>query len=539
MRKNLCYPARHLRTAIILPLCRRSEALNRKLIYQENSAIAPRAWLAELQAGPSEVRVLHGRSVEARPDRFVEGVWAGDFSTGDFIDTVSFASGGVLEPERVVFSPPDHTLSPLFLRRQSGEVMVANSLGLLLAHSGDRIIPDHEGYFRLMEQIADGIEQGPLPLPVKGGVYEMHYWQPFQIGPDLEYRRLAKRRQVPLSTYQEYIGHLSSSLAAIIHNADDPGRRRRYSAITPLSSGYDSTAIAVLAAQLGQREAVSFTQSRPREGASLPDDGEEAAQALGISLRKADRLAYSRLPPPQMPEIETMGAGSEFSSIRPDIAERMMLAGFMGDTMWERVLNSTSTDIGWRATGGTYAGHNCLELLLWNDTILIPVPFIAAEQQPEIHRISNLPEMAPWTLNNGYDRPICRRLGEEAGIPRTAFGQKKKAAGVFHRDEGLRETMTEQSYADYMAWVARHGQRLTPWRIRLKATQSWAWRANWALRKRMFRKTERWFGRGFSIPVVVPHCSLVSKSSLLFPWAAERITERYAAVISPPAVPRT
>jgi hypothetical protein len=33
--------------------------------------------------------------------------------------------------------------------------------------------------------------------------------------------------------------------------------------------------------------------------------------------------------------------------------------------------------------------------------------------------------MIPWRLNNSYDRPIPRRIAEEAGVPRHLFGQKK------------------------------------------------------------------------------------------------------------------
>jgi hypothetical protein len=34
--------------------------------------------------------------------------------------------------------------------------------------------------------------------------------------------------------------------------------------------------------------------------------------------------------------------------------------------------------------------------------------------------------MNPWSLGAGYDKPIARRLAEEAGVPRHLFGQAKK-----------------------------------------------------------------------------------------------------------------
>lgn len=37
--------------------------------------------------------------------------------------------------------------------------------------------------------------------------------------------------------------------------------------------------------------------------------------------------------------------------------------------------------------------------------------------------------MKKWSLLNDYDRPIPRRVVEECGIPREAFGMKKQGAG--------------------------------------------------------------------------------------------------------------
>ena len=49
---------------------------------------------------------------------------------------------------------------------------------------------------------------------------------------------------------------------------------------------------------------------------------------------------------------------------------------------------------------------------------------------PAIHRIANSPEMDPWRINPGYDRPIARRIAEERGVPRSMFGQVKMGSVV-------------------------------------------------------------------------------------------------------------
>jgi hypothetical protein len=38
--------------------------------------------------------------------------------------------------------------------------------------------------------------------------------------------------------------------------------------------------------------------------------------------------------------------------------------------------------------------------------------------------------MNPWRLGNKYDRPIARRIAEEAGLPRQMFGQSKMGSVV-------------------------------------------------------------------------------------------------------------
>ena len=38
--------------------------------------------------------------------------------------------------------------------------------------------------------------------------------------------------------------------------------------------------------------------------------------------------------------------------------------------------------------------------------------------------------MEPWRVHTNYDRPIPRRIAEEAGVPRELFGNKKRAAAT-------------------------------------------------------------------------------------------------------------
>jgi hypothetical protein len=70
------------------------------------------------------------------------------------------------------------------------------------------------------------------------------------------------------------------------------------------------------------------------------------------------------------------------------------------------------------------------ELRLVVGFIQLPLPFMGARQKVDIVRITESPDMDPWRLKNEYDRPIPRRIAENAGVARHLFGQSKMASAV-------------------------------------------------------------------------------------------------------------
>jgi hypothetical protein len=57
--------------------------------------------------------------------------------------------------------------------------------------------------------------------------------------------------------------------------------------------------------------------------------------------------------------------------------------------------------------------------------------------------------MLPWRLGTGYyDRPIARRIAEEAGVPRENFGHKKFGAGMKSSRE--LNTESEQDFQEFL-----------------------------------------------------------------------------------------
>ena len=92
----------------------------------------------------------------------------------------------------------------------------------------------------------------------------------------------------------------------------------------------------------------------------------------------------------------------------------------------------------------------------------LPVPTIGALMTPELRRISRSQAMKPWVVSPNYDRPIPRRMAEEAGVPREWFGQNKKAVGARFFDgpnrspDDLKIHLSPSSFRDYQQYFTHH-----------------------------------------------------------------------------------
>ena len=76
------------------------------------------------------------------------------------------------------------------------------------------------------------------------------------------------------------------------------------------------------------------------------------------------------------------------------------------------------------------SSHGMSEFRLVVGFIQVAFPYLGARRMSDILRITESSEMDPWRLGNLYDRPISRRIAEEAGVPRQIFGQSKMGSVV-------------------------------------------------------------------------------------------------------------
>jgi hypothetical protein len=110
-------------------------------------------------------------------------------------------------------------------------------------------------------------------------------------------------------------------------------------------------------------------------------------------------------------------------------------------------------DLGSNLVRKDLSGLALCEYRLWAGFLHCAVPFWGARRLRDLNAISLGPEMRPWDVPGSYSRPICRRIVEEAGVPRTAFGTVKAGVSVWHHDQA--DFLSAPSRADYLAWVRR------------------------------------------------------------------------------------
>jgi hypothetical protein len=350
-----------------------------------------------------------------------------------------------------------------------------------------------------------------------GHVISFYFYHNIYVTPNLDVR-IDKRRDTPeFDNYTSYINYIITTLKELHVNAISADRKVRYSPLTTTSSGYDSIAATVLSRCIDCTHAVTFT--RARGWRRLNDSGARIAAKLGFQVQEFDRRSYRGFD--DFPEADTFGWPSEFASIRESLSQKLLFTGILGDAMWDRNCHYVGKEI----VRQEWTGTNLGDLRYKCGFIHVPIPSIAATSLPSVYRISGSEEMRPWALGSNYDRPIPRRLIEEAGISRGSFAQRKKAAAISAPHEGFKSTMAASSYDDFRKFLRRH------WRYQRIAASTWATAFRNLRTLNVNAKSKLGYiplGRWrLSLPVIVPDISIRGKESFLLHWAMEKLVDQY------------
>jgi len=413
------------------------------------------AWCARLRRGLETVLVIHGPWVETDSDLFLEGAWNGSFGEGSFQEATTFmGSGGRIARNSVLFSTPTHPYEGLFSTRADSELVVSNSLTFLFAQIDDRPDPGYAGYFfDFLRSFRMGIGPPARSLPtVRGRRIMLHDCVDLQVETDLSIRPLSKKACVPPRCFDDYLPQIQESLARLVQNAADSRRKQVYRPVVAVGRGYDSPAVAVLAVHAGCREAV--TVSREEDGApDSDDDGTLLAESLGLKTTGYARYAYRRLP--GTPEAEFCAVAGlagrvPMKVMEPQLAGSLLLTGDHGDVVWG--MDAGRCLPGWQDIRSFFGRGSLNEFRLRAGFLYSPVPTISAANSPAIHQISVSKEMQPWSLPSRYNRPIPRRIVEEAGVPRSWFGMKRGASS--HSRLTSVADLSPEARRDFLAFCA-------------------------------------------------------------------------------------
>jgi hypothetical protein len=415
-----------------------------KFKFQENRNLPPLAWIAFAYTATGECHVEHGRLVETNETFFVEGVWGSSFSAGGFDRCESFfGSGGVLRPSgEFIFVPSSATVDYLYFKETTNASICSNSLPFLLAALGDRLNEFEPAYSRINDSVTMGIDRYEQRLPTRRGYVMRLMYYNLVITQDKP-RRVPKALPPEFSSFDHYCSYFRANLGGIIKNAQDPARCTPLRILSTLSSGYDTTAVNAVARDYGLHHALSINESKEQYGyfkkrkeQRPTDSGQTIAQRLGIDLSIIDRRYF--LTDPSSEHLYWAGTHNcqdlNLHQIREYVGDgAILLTGHAGGRYWRNagaVNKDQLSSVNDQLERGDLSGLSLSEARLHTGYVHVAAPFIGARSHKSLFDLGNSDEMRPWSIGGTYDRPIPRRIGEDAGVPRDAFGRFKLATVV-------------------------------------------------------------------------------------------------------------
>jgi hypothetical protein len=409
--------------------------------YQQTRGLPKLAWLADVNKTNDLVQVCHGSHVEIQERFFVEGTWNDLFQEGDFASTdCIFGSGGIIDKNGIIFVSSASTTDYLYYKNTDDRVFVSNSLPFLLSHTDDLLDPTFLGYHRINESITEGINKYIHEIPTLHGAIRRLMYRNLIVSTE---RVTETEKDMPprFECYGDYYKYIVANYEMITKNIRDSARMHKMEIFSTQSKGYDTTAVNAIAAKYGVDKVFTVSKGKGAgyfatkdEGAQVNDDGTEICSTLGLNCIRIDRRAfetdfekeylyYSVLDDNQ--DLNLVQINKYISSVS------ILLTGTLGE-IWctKQWYKDRPGFINSELLRGDLGTHTLSEIRLLAGFIQLPLPYIGARRREDIFRITESGEMNAWCLGNSYDRPIPRRIAEEAGVPRDLFGQKKMATVV-------------------------------------------------------------------------------------------------------------
>lgn len=494
-------------------------------VYEVRTRWPPLAWVARCRTGDSRVEVCLGSDVERRSTWFCEATWDGSFEEGGFDRTDAiFGSGGRIRSDGVRFVSSGAVCDRLHWLRTEDGLRVSNSLPALLAEAGAEVDPTYDGWVQDFQSVKRGLDAYVRTIATSVGDLHLTYHRNLVWDGREALESDKPRPGRDLGTYAAYRGFLGRTVRSLAANLAAPERCRPFRMLGTISSGYDSPAVAALCRESGLREAITFGQAR----LGLPDSGEEIGRALGLEVHVYDRQAWRSFPMPEPPFLAGSASGGEVyvRAVEARLRGRALMTGMWGDRVWGWKYRDRTGPL---ETFGPQGGLSLTEYRLHAGFLHCPLPALAALRRDELVELTLSDEMAPWNeVGAVYDRPIPRRICEEAGVPRDLLGRGKRYGALIMAEPEIFWTLP--SLPDFLAWLReRRGRWLRRGRVPpellaglLRPAQAACLRTLAALETTGFRR-ERW--------KLTKRLDYLCRREYLFlftfPWALERIAASY------------
>ena len=450
------------------------------LIYESVPTLPKLAWIAHVDVQRRKTLVQHGPWVEVGARGFIEGVWDGPFGDMGFdCSACVFGSGAVLRGDSIVFVSSSSTTDYLYwwACADGSGVAVANSLPLLLVSRNDELDPQIQHYDQINNSILSGLNNYTPQIPAcRGSVNRLMHWNlSVQSG---QVKLEDKPLPPPFAEFNDYATYLSQACARLAENARDPIRMQPMAIFSTQSRGYDSTAANAVAKDIGIDLVFTVTKSKGKgyfadedQHHELNDDGSEICQVLGLPCVPIERRALENNSEMEYLFYACLQETGDFNLLQiGDYVTQptVLMTGCLGELWYgENYYEKHPGLINPELMRGDLGNHGLTEVRLQAGYVQLAFPYIGARRRADIFRITQSAEMAPWRLQTDYDRPIPRRLAEQAGVPRALFGQVKMAsvleypAPIVPVDPDLRQ--------GYLAFLVEHGilsrlqAQLLPW----------------------------------------------------------------------------
>jgi hypothetical protein len=489
------------------------------------------AWLAKCSANEPVIKVLHGGQVETCEDWFCEAIWDGEYSLGNFDQTdIIYGSGARIRESEdgnglaAFFVSSCTTLDRLQSIPQSDGVWVSNSLACLAECADASLDPVYPRYYEDIFTVCHGLTKYKRDLTTTAGSVLLTYFHNLKWDGQ-ELTDSPKPNPIrDFSSFANFHSFLKDSLRKLNDNMSSHLRQHPYQMLGTLSNGYDSATITILAHEYGLKDVLSFTQARNQKD----DSGNAVAQKLNLNVIKTSREDWRKYPLPEVPFLaaDSFGEDVYFHSAHEKLKGRVLLTGHNGDSTWDTNNLRISTEL----TRTTTSGLSFAEYRLRAGFIHCTVPFLGIRQSADIHIISHSAEMKPWDVGGDYNRPICRRIIEEAGIPRGSFANHKSANSVLYYERN--GFLSPNSLADYLQWIKQCSRNGIAHPCSKK---TWQQVACSVVAQSLFLISNLAPKKLHRFKTIAYRFTMVERKELfryVFPWALERAREAYRLPIA-------